>query len=816
MRKSYKYASIVAALSVSGLGGAALVLHDRNVQGTISDDVYWKKIASANKNSNALVTDNESVDDLISLADRINAEDSSSILSKNATSLVNKAQKSQNKTNLINPIVEKAVEDTTNSNKEDTQEDKNKTQDTSTDKNDKSDEVIKEGWNSDKTMYYVDGSPITGLYTIEGQEYYFDEKGKIYTGFLDVEDEDGIGETVYYKNGIKCYKRTKIDGDYYYFDSENGYMVIYEWVGDRFYNEDGKEIHGLYTIDDKQYYFYNDGKLAVGSHTETYNGHKIRCYSNDDIEKDDYGVKQYGIIEVNGKTVKLDTVTGGEYDGDWKGNIYYDEDGETLSGKQTVAGRDLYFKDNGEAVFGWYVDSYNNAYYTNPETGIQAFGLVEIIETTDTGENTEDHIYYFDEDTGISITAGWHKGSDMGQLNGKIYFVAQKGKAPYLATGRTEIDGKAYYFGEDSGMLQINMRGNYFTDENGVIQTGEQEVDGKKVFYDDNGELVNGWYTKDGKTYYYGTNGKAKGEVTIDGVKFEFDEETGELLSKGFIDGLYINDDGSIFYGLKEIDGNTYYFDVNKGGKYATGTVIIPKEYSVSGKTTTQYFDENGHQVLGFVTINGSTYWFDKTQGRVTNTIITTNGNKYYFAEDGRLFKNGTRKIDNNSKKITSDENGVVTKIESMGIENPMLPANDSFEWHAASEYETHSGNPFTSPWCTWWAWNRFYEIYGYSPGTHGNGCTNADELLAAHPDKFQKSDTLVAGAMFSVQPFGTGASATAGHVGIIEKVDGDYVYTSEGGYTSNGGMGVGLKKYTKAEFYATYSSVTIAAPINN
>lgn len=816
MRKSYKYASIVAALSVSGLGGAALVLHDRNVQGTISDDVYWKKIASANKNSNALVADNESVDDLISLADRINSEESSSILSKNATNLVNKAQKRNDQSKLVSPTVQNTVEEAT---KKDDTKDEVKKEDTSKDTSTDTDKetVVKEGWNLAKTMYYVNGVPVTGLYTIEGQEYYFDDKGVLYTGFLTVDDEDGAEQTVYYKNGIKCYKRTKIGDDYYYFDSQNGYQILYEWVGDRFYNEEGKEVHGLCTINDKQYYFYNDGKLAVGFHTETYNGHKIRCYSNDDIEKDDYGVKQYGIIEVNKKTVKLDTVTGGEYDGEWKNNTYYDEDGETLSGKQTIAGRDMYFKENGEAVFGWYVDSYNNAYYTTPDTGIQAFGLVEIVEqSSEDSEDSTSHIYYFDEDTGISITAGWHKGSDIGQLNGKIYFVAESGKAPYLATGRTVIDGKAYYFDEETGVLQSNMRGDYYTDENGEIQTGEQEVDGKKVFYDDNGQLVNGWYTKDGKTYYYGTNGKAKGKVTIDGIQFEFDEETGELLSKGFIDGLYINDDGSIYYGLKEVDGNTYYFDKNKGGKYATGAVTIPKEYSVSGKATTQYFDENGHQVLGFITISGSTYWYDKNQGRVYNTIITTEGKKYFFAEDGRLFKNGTRKIDNNSKKITSDENGVITKIESMGIENPMLPANDSFEWHAASEYETHSGNPFASPWCTWWAWNRFYEIYGYSPGTHGNGCTNVAELLAAHPDKFKSSDTPVAGAMFSVQPFGSGASASAGHVGIIEKVDGDYIYTSEGGYTSSNGMGVGLKKYTKAEFNAMYPTVTYAVPIND
>lgn len=813
MRKTYKYASIVAALSVSGLGGAALVLHDRNVQGTISDDVYWKKVAKANKNSNALVNDTESVDDLIKLADRINSDESTSVLSKNATNIVDKAKKRKNQSKLVNPVVKDNVEQVTKPDQTETKKDQDESK--KDEPNDKPEEKIREGWNLDKTMYYVNGSPVTGEQEIDGEQYYFDDKGKVYTGFRKVEDSEGEEHTVYYKDGLKCYKRTKISDDYYYFDSQDGYKIVYEWVGDRFYDEDGKEVHGLYEINDKEYYFYKDGKLAVGFHTETYEGQKIRCYSNDDIKKDDYGVKQYGIIEVNGKKIKLDEVTGGQYDGEWKGNIYYDEDNKTLKGQQVIAGRHMLFKPNGEAVYGWYTDENKNIYYTDIATGEQALGLNIIKEKESDGKETI-NTYYFDEKTGVSATAGWHSGTEFGQVNGKLYFVAQSGKAPYLAFGRQVIDGKAYYFDTDTGLLATNMRGEYYTDADGVIQTGEQTVDGKKVYYDDDGKLISGWYTKDGKTYYYGNNGKATGTVTIDGTQYKFDTTTGELLTKGFIDKVFINDDGSHYYGLKEIDGNTYYFDPNNNGRYVTGAVLIPKEFSKTGKEVSEYFDENGHMLTGFVNINGDTYWFDENLGRVSNSLITKNGKKYYFAEDGRLFKNGTRKIDSNKKKITSDADGVVIKIEYMGIEHPLLPKNGQLEWHNVSEYETHTGNPFSKPWCTWWAWNRFYEIYGYSPGTHGNGCTNASELIAAHPDKFKKSNELVAGAMFSVAPFGTGASSSAGHVGIIEKVDGDYVYTSEGGYTvdKNGGMGVAYVKYTKAQFYAAYGNVTIAAPI--
>lgn len=68
---------------------------------------------------------------------------------------------------------------------------------------------------------------------------------------------------------------------------------------------------------------------------------------------------------------------------------------------------------------------------------------------------------------------------------------------------------------------------------------------------------------------------------------------------------------------------------------------------------------------------------------------------------------------------------------------------------------------------CTWFAWGRFYELYGYDPGFSGNGWDCVDELLKAHPDKFERSSTPKAGAVFS----GIGKN----HVGIVLKVDGNY-----------------------------------------
>ena len=49
-----------------------------------------------------------------------------------------------------------------------------------------------------------------------------------------------------------------------------------------------------------------------------------------------------------------------------------------------------------------------------------------------------------------------------------------------------------------------------------------------------------------------------------------------------------------------------------------------------------------------------------------------------------------------------------------------------------------------------WFAWGRFYEIHGYSPGFTGDGWDCAKQLVRAHPDKFKLSNTPAVGSIFS------------------------------------------------------------------
>lgn len=112
---------------------------------------------------------------------------------------------------------------------------------------------------------------------------------------------------------------------------------------------------------------------------------------------------------------------------------------------------------------------------------------------------------------------------------------------------------------------------------------------------------------------------------------------------------------------------------------------------------------------------------------------------------------------------------------------------------------------------CTWFAWGRFYELYGYSPGFTGNGNQCVDQLVAAHPDKFEKSNTPKAGAVFS----GVGHN----HVGIVIALDGTNITIQEGnldGKTNTfqeAKTDLQTKTYTLAQLNSIYKGVVFANP---
>ena len=113
------------------------------------------------------------------------------------------------------------------------------------------------------------------------------------------------------------------------------------------------------------------------------------------------------------------------------------------------------------------------------------------------------------------------------------------------------------------------------------------------------------------------------------------------------------------------------------------------------------------------------------------------------------------------------------TSVLAQGIEIPEASLQPDF----TNDEAWGENNPYTRlgliGQCTWFAWGRFYEIYGYDPGFRGDGWNCASQLVAAHPDKFELSYAPAAGAVFS--------TIGHNHVGIVIAVDGDKITIQDG-----------------------------------
>ncbi len=267
------------------------------------------------------------------------------------------------------------------------------------------------------------------------------------------------------------------------------------------------------------------------------------------------------------------------------GNVYlFAPDGALKTGWQTVGGNRFYYStETGTPVYGWF--SYlDQLYYIDENagklTGVQYIdGLPYTFDEygcviTGMIAYEDGSLYYYDENA-VPVT-GWMQGHD------GTYYFTENG----AAIGVTVIEDASYYFSEDA-LLQYGWisteAGTMYADVNGVLATGDAEIDGKQYWFDADGIMQTGWittetgirfYDSDGvlltgkqtiedQTYFFGEDGSLQtGWQTIDSAAYYFDEVTGTLHT-----GWMTTDAGNVYCtekglasGMTEIDGNTYYF----------------------------------------------------------------------------------------------------------------------------------------------------------------------------------------------------------------------------------------------------------------
>ena len=198
------------------------------------------------------------------------------------------------------------------------------------------------------------------------------------------------------------------------------------------------------------------------------------------------------------------------------------------------------------------------------------------------------------------------------------------------------------YFDDNSGQLQTNRyleyKGNwYYLDATGRPLTGEQTINGQEVYFNNDGIQIKGdfsgeSYSYPDQTFYYDPNSGAR--VRKEGLVQNKKGQT-----------FYIKNDGSKFTGIREIDGNIYYFKAREAAS-PVDTGVLQKGISILLEE-----GQNSPRSYGYGTPINITrrYYFDSVTGQaVKNRYVQENDGWYYYGEDGNAIRpqNGEANID--------------------------------------------------------------------------------------------------------------------------------------------------------------------------
>ncbi|MCF0239570.1 MAG: glucosyltransferase, partial [Streptococcus gallolyticus] len=173
---------------------------------------------------------------------------------------------------------------------------------------------------------------------------------------------------------------------------------------------------------------------------------------------------------------------------------------------------------------------------------------------------------------------------------------------------------------------------------------------GNRYYFDENGHMVTGMRDIDGQTYYFLPNGIELRDAIYEdanGNQYYFGKS-----GNRYAGHYYAFETTSTVDGVTKTTTNWRYFDEN--GVMARGLVKIGNDY--------QYYDDNGNQIKGQLVTDkdGNTRYFKADSGAmVTGEFALVNGGWYYFDDNGVAVK-GAQTI--NGQQLYFDENGVQAK----------------------------------------------------------------------------------------------------------------------------------------------------------
>jgi len=249
-----------------------------------------------------------------------------------------------------------------------------------------------------------------------------------------------------------------------------------------------------------------------------------------------------------------------------------------------------------------------------------------------------------------------------------------------LQTGITEINGKKYFLNDDisrgtlgkqlSGWVKAEDNKTYYLSDSGVVQTGWKFLNGIWYYMNSTGVMQTGWQKIKGKWYYMNSSGSmAKGWRKVDDKWYYLNSDgqmqTGWLLKNDR--WYYLNSSGAMATGWKKHNNKWYY--LNDSGSMVTGWKQVNGIWyymAESGKMLSgwqvikdkwYYFNESGGMATGWKKYNNKWYYMNESGSMATGWKLIS-GTWYYFEEDGQMARNkwiDERYYVNNSGALTDE-----------------------------------------------------------------------------------------------------------------------------------------------------------------
>ena len=304
-----------------------------------------------------------------------------------------------------------------------------------------------------------------------------------------------------------------------------------------YFDNEGKAVTGLHSIDNVTLYFDKEGKQAKGRLVEI-------------DGQTHYFDRDSGAMWTN-RTLELNGI---RYIIDQNGYVTMNKPGQFIQDKD---GDWAYIKENGQLATGLQIINHQK-YYFDP-TGKQAKGKQLLLDGK---------YYFFDEDTGAMFVNKFHETGDY--FSKKYTYFGEDGSQIF---GWATIEGKRVYFKEDGYQVRNDRHKigdfDYFFKKDGSMLANDIDGNYKYYYADKDGHLQFGWVNHNNETYYISPPWGAENRTylkTINEKTYLFGPK-GRLLRNTATDtstswnGFCISDEnGVVKTGVIRLEDNRLYY----------------------------------------------------------------------------------------------------------------------------------------------------------------------------------------------------------------------------------------------------------------